>query len=471
MKTVNIEQGTKEWLDVRSNSCCASDSSAMMGVSPYKTRTELLDEKKGVKAEISEYQQALFDRGHEVEAKARELLEFETMSNFSPIVCTKEIQGMPFLASLDGYSSDTRTVFEHKLFNQDLIDGIKKGEIAEHYKYQMEHQLMVSGADKVIFICSDGTAENREQIEYYPDPELREKLISGWKQFMEDLKNHKPRKRKSASKKDSNLPSFEAGIIGGDIITNFDSILSDFKELAKSESNKELVTDDDFSNREQLTKDIKKARANLKEKVNEVKSEFITLAQFEAKAKEIDSILQKIQSEGEKLVKEKKEEIKKEINDKAVNELEEYFNKKSNEILGYQIDYDKQLDFYSTMKNKKKIDSIIDSVNDEVAKEKIIINEYLERVSTSGCGTEKGKSISGLLSTIYEISISSYESAIEVSGDILFKIDHDNIKIYTNHSIASIYLEIAIDKFSILGGYMIARENDEEIRLYYKTEG
>ena len=53
MKTIDIEQGSKEWHDFRAKHFTASDAPAMLGVSPYKTRIELLKEKKyGITQEI-----------------------------------------------------------------------------------------------------------------------------------------------------------------------------------------------------------------------------------------------------------------------------------------------------------------------------------------------------------------------------------------------------------------------------------
>jgi predicted phage-related endonuclease len=45
MKILNLTQGSPEWLATRAQHFCASDAPAMMGVSKYKTRSDLLREK------------------------------------------------------------------------------------------------------------------------------------------------------------------------------------------------------------------------------------------------------------------------------------------------------------------------------------------------------------------------------------------------------------------------------------------
>ena len=44
MQIVNVQQGTPEWFEHRAQSLNASDAPAMMGVSPYKTRSQLIKE-------------------------------------------------------------------------------------------------------------------------------------------------------------------------------------------------------------------------------------------------------------------------------------------------------------------------------------------------------------------------------------------------------------------------------------------
>ncbi|NOS39050.1 YqaJ viral recombinase family protein, partial [Staphylococcus aureus] len=143
MKLYNIEQGTDAWLKLREEHLTASDASAMMGASKYKSRTQLMKEKKfGVKEKITPAKQALFDKGHAAEDAARDLLEVDMLESFAPVVGGIEIDGLKLLASLDGLSEDQQMVFEHKLWNETLAENVRNNVLEDTHYWQLEHQLL-----------------------------------------------------------------------------------------------------------------------------------------------------------------------------------------------------------------------------------------------------------------------------------------------------------------------------------------
>ena len=74
MKIHDLIQGSPEWLAHRSQHFNASDAPAMMGCSPYKTRTELLHElKTGIVPEVDNFTQDRFAEGHRIETLARQI--------------------------------------------------------------------------------------------------------------------------------------------------------------------------------------------------------------------------------------------------------------------------------------------------------------------------------------------------------------------------------------------------------------
>ena len=76
MKIHSLIQGTPEWRAHRTNHFNASDAPAMMGCSPYETRTQLLHRlKTGVGPEVDAATQRRFEDGHRFEALARPLAE------------------------------------------------------------------------------------------------------------------------------------------------------------------------------------------------------------------------------------------------------------------------------------------------------------------------------------------------------------------------------------------------------------
>ena len=65
MKTHEVVQGSREWHLHRAMFRNASDAPAMMGVSPHKTRSQLLQElHTGVTKDVDAATQKRFDDGH-----------------------------------------------------------------------------------------------------------------------------------------------------------------------------------------------------------------------------------------------------------------------------------------------------------------------------------------------------------------------------------------------------------------------
>lgn len=162
------------------------------GYAPTKQlkRTELVHAKKtGLDRDISWWvQKYLFDKGHEAEALARPIVEARLDEDLFPIVGTEG----DLLASLDGCTMLGEVLFEHKMWNEQLAADVRAGELDAHYYWQLEQQLLVSGAEKVIFVCSDGTEENFVSMEYFPVRGRAAKLVAGWKQFEADLEAFEP---------------------------------------------------------------------------------------------------------------------------------------------------------------------------------------------------------------------------------------------------------------------------------------
>ena len=71
----NLQQGSPEWHAFRAEHFGASEAAAMLGLSKYTSRTELLRQKStGISKEVDANTQAIFDRGHATEALARPII-------------------------------------------------------------------------------------------------------------------------------------------------------------------------------------------------------------------------------------------------------------------------------------------------------------------------------------------------------------------------------------------------------------
>lgn len=186
MKTHNLTQGSPEWLAFRASHCTASDAAAMLGISPYKTREALLQEKAtGIRPEVDAATQRRFDEGHRLEALARPLAERIIGEELYPV--TGSSAEYPRLAaSFDGLTLLGDTAWEHKTLNASLRYDWEVGNgwhLPEHYCAQLEQQLLVSGAERVLFMASEQAEEgaplNSKHCWYASDPAMRQRLIDG----------------------------------------------------------------------------------------------------------------------------------------------------------------------------------------------------------------------------------------------------------------------------------------------------
>ena len=192
MRTLNMFQGSKEWYAERSRRFTASEAPAMMGASKYQSRDELLYQKAtGIVPEVTEAKQALFDRGHRAEAAARRIVEDMLGQDLYPVTAVSD-EDDRLLASLDGCTIDETTLYEHKLWSEGLAAQVRARDLEPHYYWQLEQQLLVVGAEKVIFVCSDGTPEKFVSMEYRPAPGRADALRAGWDQFAADLAAYVP---------------------------------------------------------------------------------------------------------------------------------------------------------------------------------------------------------------------------------------------------------------------------------------
>ncbi len=257
----NIQQGSLEWHAARARRFTASQAPAMMGASKYTTRDALLREKKtGVAPEVTPEQQRLFDRGHQAEERARAIAEEILGEDLFPVTAVSDTDDR-LLASFDGITMDERTVFEHKLFNAKLADAIACGDLEPHYYWQLEHQLLVSGADQVLFACSDGTRDTFTAMQYASVPERRAALIAGWAQFEKDLAAYVPTEQ-SATVTATPIESLPAVVVqvqgaltvGGNLDA-FGQALRDFIGRIPAKP----ATDQQFADAEAACKALRKA--------------------------------------------------------------------------------------------------------------------------------------------------------------------------------------------------------------------
>jgi len=375
MQTLNLIQGSPEWHDHRRKHLNASDAPAMYGVSPYKTRNELLHEMHtGLTKEVDSELQSRFDDGHYYEALGRPLAASIIGATLYPVTGTNG----QFSASFDGITMDELYIYEHKSLNNELraimVGDFTGKDLPIYHRVQMEQQLMVSGAEKVLFMASkweeDKLVEERH-CWYEPDLELRNKIVLAWAQFEKDLAEYVPEAIKEKPKAEQ-VESFPVPsiIVRGELVAcNLEQIIPVFDRYFE-ETKTELVTDQDFADGEANAKNSREAAKNLKLKAKEVVDQIATVSevvrQLELYAGKFDALGLKL----EKAVKEQKEAIKNEAISAARLAWQQHVASLQKLISPINLVID-QPDFAASIKGVKTIKSLKSNISDALADGKI----------------------------------------------------------------------------------------------------
>ncbi|EPM0510246.1 TPA: YqaJ viral recombinase family protein [Pseudomonas putida] len=381
MQVHNVQQGTPEWHALRSSYFTASEAPAMMGASKYQTRNDLLAMKKtGIVEEVTPQLQAIFDRGHATEELARPLVEEMLGEELYPIVGTSG----NLLASMDGATMLGDTLFEHKLWNQKVVAMIRAGELDPHYYWQLEQQLLVSGAERVIFVCSDGTKANFEHLEYTPVAGRREQLVAGWAQFEEDLGSFEVKEAKVEviGAAPDQLPALRIEVTGMVTASNLDAFKSHALQVFGG-INTDLKTDQDFADAEKTVKWCGEVEDKLKAAKEHALSQTESI---DALFKAIDDIAAEARRkrlELDKLVKSRKDTIRTEIVMDAAKALQSHIEQ-IDATLGGRIRMPKvHANFAEAIKGKRTIDSLNEAADSELARAKIEASRIGDLIRTN----------------------------------------------------------------------------------------
>lgn len=153
MEILDIAPNTEEWVILRRNKIGASDAPVIMGVDPYRSPSELWEEKMiGSK----QFTSKAMRRGHDLEPIARDLVCKSHQSWYSPIVAQSDEYSW-MIASLDGYDEVTQKIIEIKCPNDATFAHIESTlEVPIHWEYQMQHQMYVTGQSKCTLIVFNG---------------------------------------------------------------------------------------------------------------------------------------------------------------------------------------------------------------------------------------------------------------------------------------------------------------------------
>jgi putative phage-type endonuclease len=183
---VDLIQGTPEWIDFRFNHLTASQFAAAVGLCPYQKRDALLQEKlTRTERDVSDFQAVLYERGHRAEAALREWSKENLGIDFAPAVIQSR-KAPDLIASLDGFASEHKIIFEAKYMGEKSINALKEGVIKPNHMCQVQAQLYVSGASKCVYFAVDDKG-NAAKMDIYPDAFYQLCIPKIVAKFMSDL--------------------------------------------------------------------------------------------------------------------------------------------------------------------------------------------------------------------------------------------------------------------------------------------
>lgn len=378
MITHTVQQGTRDWHALRASCFTASEAPAMAGVSKYQKRTDLLKLKyTGEVPEVTPAQQRIFDKGHAAEASARPIAERIIGEELYPCTATHDDHEW-MLASFDGCTMLETVIWEHKLINDELRAATVET-LSEHYKVQMDQQLAVSGAEKCLFMASDGTENDYNWFWYETTPERIEAVMAGWEQFKADLEAYQPQVQKVAPQGETpdKLPALNIQMTGGVQASN----LPDFKAqaLAIIEGVKtELATDKDFADAESAVKWLQKGEKQLEESKQRALEQTASIAELFDTIDELRETMRQKRLYLNKLVKAEKDNRRLEIVGNATYAFNEFLSS-----LDCSVEPKHSIDIPGAMKGKKTITSLQAAADDEVARAKVEAKQSAETINAS----------------------------------------------------------------------------------------
>lgn len=378
-KIINVLQGSDDWHQFRSNHFGASEASACLGLSPYKTRTQLLHEKKtGLSKEFSRFvQERILDNGHRVESIARPIVEKLINEDLSPMTFSNG----KLSASCDGISFMGDIAWENKQFGAEHYEQVKSGVLPEIHWPQCQQVMYCSGADKLFFTISDGTEERTAGVWVSADEKLQRQLVAEWAQFEKDLEDYvipvHVEKVEAETVQTLPVPSV---VVKGEITASnlseitplFDGYLSNIKT--------ELSTDSDFADAEANAKNCRETAKRIEALQENIIAQMVSVNEINSVLGNYKEAFNKVGLRLEKAVKEQKETLKANAIMKAKADYTDFVTALNKDIPVPISDGVSYPNFAAAIKGVKTLESMQSRINDALAKGKSEATIYADEV-------------------------------------------------------------------------------------------
>lgn len=184
---VKLVQGSPEWHQHRLHHRNASETPAVLQVSPWMTAYQLWQIKTG-RAPQPEVTAAMA-HGTKLEPLAREAYEQQTGLVMEPLVM---VDG-EYSASLDGITLDGRLILECKCpksKDSKILTEARAGRVPVHVYWQIQTQLLVSGAELAHLYVFDGAGGIL--LEQRSEASAWDTIWQDWDRFMDLVRADQP---------------------------------------------------------------------------------------------------------------------------------------------------------------------------------------------------------------------------------------------------------------------------------------
>jgi putative phage-type endonuclease len=389
MKIVNLIQGTAEWHAHRAQHHNASDAPAMFGCSPYKTRAQLVRElATGIVPEVDAATQRRFDDGHRFEELARPLGEQIVGEELYPVTGTND----KLSASFDGLTMAGDIAFEHKSLNDQLraamVYGCTGADLPLHYQVQMEQQLLVSGAERVLFMASrwEGDVMVEHNCCWYTsNPDLRAKIVGGWAQFESDVAAYEPEAATPApvAAVVAGFGNLSVRVEGRVLASNLDAFKANAEAfIANLPKPADLQSDQDFADAEAAVKACADAEARIKAAKEAALGEMVDVDALLRTADTINEAIRAARLALDKAVKAEKESRKGDIVQAGAAAVRSHYDGINASLGEHRIQPAQSLNMElgNAIKGKKSLSSMRDAISTAVASQKIEANQRADGI-------------------------------------------------------------------------------------------
>ncbi|HSH28062.1 MAG TPA: hypothetical protein VK972_09925, partial [Wenzhouxiangella sp.] len=372
-----------EWHDLRARiPYSASMAPIIMGASSKGTRSELLRILSGY--EEKNYPQwvldVLFPRGHEIEEATRPMIEAEIDDELFPVTGSATFGEFELLASYDGMTMLGDLNWECKSWNAKKAEAVRNGDIPDEDYWQVVHQALVNmDAEHSMYTVSDG--KNKRESVTLARSDFGghfDTLLAAWRQFDADLRNyeHEEKPAEVVGSAPSEVPSLHIELAGEVTASNLPAVRE--TAIARIQSiNTDLATDEDFADAEATVKWCKKLEDRIKAAKEHALSQTESIDALFRTMDEIAGEARKARLSLDKQVKARKDEIRAEIIEKRLADLQEHYRQINDGINGaaLQEPADARQRIAAAMKNKRTIVSLRDAADQAVADMKLEAND------------------------------------------------------------------------------------------------